>query len=584
MFQIEHFNGFAGGINRGLAPRDIADNELVDAVNMELNRRRGLRKRSGTSLIKSGAQPFGTDDVDSIYHFRQTSGSNTVLYAAGANAWRRAPSDPESVTAYTAIDGSVTLPSDPRWEWVTFDDVAIGVNGADPTSLANPVVLTSTSGSLVDTGVSGDNWLNKPSWTPKHIEVWNRRVWISSGNYLYGSKLGDHTDWDAVSPATGVSIKVGQDVAGGEIKAIKSYLGRLFVFFENAIYQIIPDASNPVDETKYYTTPLTHKLGCVDAKTIQYVGNDMVFLSHEGVSSLRATDEFGDVQHAILSWKVPELAETDKSATRFQSIVHPTKQQYWLALSSSALGGDNDVVWVMDYAAMGNAEVPWMRFDGAVVGASYGLVYYEGRPTIYIGGYDGYAYVYDESKFGDVVVTPSPAYALTKAFDMGQRLLRSEYYRVGTQFEVLSSDLTVELGWKLDEHPNRTKVVTTQYESLVDGSILGPGSPNAILWDDPPTTGSFILGSDEEGSLTFITGIKGPAGRRAQTIQLSVAIPNDDEGAELRSIRLDYAVLFSNRGNAAGVADEGAAFPPDLRVTQTGTPRVTHDGRYRTIN
>jgi hypothetical protein len=552
MPQILYLNGWPGGINTSLSAKDIADDELQDAINVELNQRRALRRRHGVSFVREatpGNGPFGSK-VTSIYHFKLSDGTETVIYTDKNNAWRRAPSAPDTTTAFTAIDGSLPgstgLATTDTFRWATMDDVAIGVNGGtDGATYDNPVVLTSATGNLTDVG-TGDSWTGTYPTAPTDIAVWNRRVWLVEGNQLYGSALGDRTDWASTGGAGRFQETIGED-EGDTIIGIVPFLDRLIIFKEHRIYQLVAGSPN-VDANQYEIRLLTDRVGCVRKETVQRVVNDLVFLSHFGVMSLQSTSQFGDLIQSQLSRKIPELAEMNKDGTFPTSVIHPEKNQYWLSVPTAATADAvNGVVYVLDFRDLQAGELPWMKFDGGVVGSAYGNVSYNGKPYVYIGGYND-AYVYDSTRWDDDVdaseATTSPAKYVTKAYDANEPLRRKEWYKVGVQVKALTDPLEFELQWKLDTDPNRIKAVAGSFSNVAAGSVLGPPGEDNILWsDDLVTTGDFLFATDAPDDTDIVWSIRGNAGRRAQSIEFTFQNGQVDEAFEVRRMMLLYDVL-----------------------------------------
>jgi hypothetical protein len=561
MAQVAYIPGFAGGINQSLSAKDIEDTQLQDAVNLELNQRRSVRVRRGVSYVRTSGGSHGpfsaltSSKVTSIYHFRPSGGGNgTVLYTGDVEVYRRAPSDPDTTTAFTDITGSVSIASAPAyWEWATFDDVAIGVNGSTQgASNDNPVVLKSTTGNLVDTEGSADateDWTALgavPFSAPKFIEVWNRRVWIVEGNTVYGCALGDRQDWASTGGSGTVAFPVGED-EGDNITGIFAFIDRLIVFKENRIYQIVAGSPN-VDANQYEIRQISDRVGCLHAATVQRVFNDLVFLSHYGVMSLQSTLNYGDFLQSQLSTAIPSLSQINKNGTAPRSILHPEKNQYWLSVpTSGASGADNDTTWILDFQQQGQGvPLPWMKYDGGAVGQAYGLVVQDGTPRVYIGGLED-AYMLTDDRWDDNVhadeLETSPPKFRTKAFDWGEPLRRKEHYEVGASVHALTDPLSFDLQWRFDTDPNRQKNVTGSFSDLQSGSHLGPPNDDNVLWDDPPTVGSFVLATDAPDDTDVVWKIRGGAGRRGQTIEFTFQSTDQTQAFEVRRMMVKFDLL-----------------------------------------
>jgi hypothetical protein len=552
MPQIMYLNGWPGGINTSLSAKDIADHELQDAINVELTQRRSLRRRHGVSPVRASGGPFGSK-VTSIYHYFLSDQTEQVLYTDEDNAWSRSPTDPDDSGAFTVIDGSVSLGSCDWFKWVTMDDVAIGVNGTDGSGTDdNPIIKPSIAGAL--TNAAGDGWTGTYPDSPTDIAVWNRRLWLVEGNILYGSSLGDRTDFASTGGSGRYQESIGED-EGDIITGIFPFLDRLIIFKRNRIYQMVAGSPN-VDANQYEIRLLTDRVGCVDGRTVQRLVNDLVFLSHYGVMSLQATAQYGDLVQAQISQAIPELADLNKNGTFPCSIIHAEKNQYWLSVPASTdANAANAVVYVLDFQQLGTGPLPWMKFDGAVVGSSYANVIHDGKPYVYIGGVDD-AFIYDEDRWDDDALflgDTSPASFMTKAFDAGEPLRRKDWYKMGCQVQALSDPLEFNIQWKLDTDPNRTKTVTGSFSGVAAGSELAEPGVDSELWsDDLVTTGAFLFATDAPDDTDIVWSIRGQAGRRAQTISLKFTNDEVDQGWVVRRMMLVYDVLLPT---AFGVRD-----------------------------
>lgn len=115
MPQTITIDGFGGGINARVPSVDIRDDEVVDALNMEIDGNRTLVTRPGLTSI-SAAYTFGSEDVIGLFHFRDSAGTYDQVIAAGASGIHKANT---GTTSWSSIEGTPTVSTCERWEFAS---------------------------------------------------------------------------------------------------------------------------------------------------------------------------------------------------------------------------------------------------------------------------------------------------------------------------------------------------------------------------------------------------------------------------------------------------------------------------------
>lgn len=516
------YNGFAGGVNTLLPARDIADDEVVSAVNFELYQRTVMRSRNGLTQLATGL----AGAVSSIHYYRTSGGLETVLFTAGNQIYRV----PVGGGSVTNITGGLSLPSSGPWQWVVMGDRAIGVNRS--TTAPNPVVIDGPT----DTAAAA---LGGSAPKALYAEVFNSRLFLVSAtepNRLHYSALGDPADHTTTGKAGAGSILVGGN-EGDYITGIKAHLGRLFIFKRTRIYVLIPGSPN-TDNQQWVVQLLTDRVGGY-GYTVQPVLNDLVFLSDHGVMSLQAVQQVGDFRHSVLSTKVLELREFNKNVVSLASVNHSDRLQYWVAVPELAGDAANTATWVMDYTGMANGgSVAWTKFTGRVVGTAYGSVIENGQPKVYVGNASGLYRYGDDGVFDDAGVTFEKL-LLTKAFSPGPALWRKEFHRYGFEFETETNDGELTLSYRLNESDELMKTITVTF-----GLAHGGGRWDEATWD----TGEFATTGSQ--SKDFLSRFAGTVGRRGQTVQFRLYNKRAD-GFAVKRLTIDASLL--NRNHAGDI-------------------------------
>lgn len=374
--------------------------------------------------------------VTSIVHFQNEQGADEIITTEGTNILRHSGSG-----VLESVKGTLTIPNGNYWEWSVLDGVLFGVNGGDPATYNNPVYWdgeTAAFQSLTDFPSAETN-------PPKHIAVWNSRLFILAGSTLYYSKLGDGTNF---SDTLAGSIEIYPD-DGDVTTGLVVHRSILFIFKKKHIYRILPGVPNTAD-AKWSVERVTSHTGALSGHSVQSLLNDLIFLGPAGINSLQAAEEIGDFRSALLSEKIAELRELPLDAGTFPSVVHKAKSQYWISVDEDR-DGTLDAVWVLDYKRLAQGQARWTKWDGGIIGNAYALVEQDGRHRIFIGNSNGLfrlKLASDASPYNDAGAAYTARFK-TKKFDMGMPLNRKELNRWAGIFEKLTSNLTltVKLYW-----------------------------------------------------------------------------------------------------------------------------------------
>jgi hypothetical protein len=96
---------------------------------------------------------------------------------------------------------------------------------------------------------------------------------------------------------------------GDEVTALfGDYYGQLIVFTRQGVFRVTGSGVN-----SYAVTAVTQQIGCESPHGVTQVGNDLWFISREGVHSISATDKFGDLIKGMVSGPIQDLWGGDES-------------------------------------------------------------------------------------------------------------------------------------------------------------------------------------------------------------------------------------------------------------------------------
>jgi len=474
-----------------------------------------------------------TSKITSVYQYIKEDGTSDVICTSGAKAYRLDTGNDWLVP----IDSAVTLPNDTYWQWVTYKDVAIGVNRSNTgAAKTNPVKLTTVGGNLAALGGSPPKG--------RFIEVWNNRIWIVSEDdpsVIKCSALGAIEDWSTTGKAGAQSYDIGL-----EVKAIKAFRDRLFLFTENSIHYIRPGSPN-TDIEQYEISILSSKVGCVSAYSIQPILDDLIFLSRFGSVSLASVEQFGDFESAILSQNIIELSREltlrfDNSA----SAIVPEKSQYLISLPLSG-SNQHTRTYVLDFTNIQEKAIGFTRFDGLMIGACFGEILLDGKKRIYIGGYPDvddennvFLYKSDEPNiFNDDGVLYNKQ-VITKAYNLDAITSNKIFHRILGVISLLTDSVVLKLYYRLNELEEFKKSWDISLDTDV---VIGAIFDDIYNFDEVNS----IFSISSSPTKTFQRRIIGSIGRIGQSIQFIFENNVIDEGFVLKGFSFEVTPITSRR-------------------------------------
>lgn len=288
-----------GGINIGVSPSEIADNEMVAATNFYYKAASGvLTTRPALECITTTAL---ANPITAIHAFVNTSVaqvlavSNGTLYRwNGTTGW----------TSISALSGAYA--SNPCF--LNFNQKCLIATGHTDIYSWNGSALTTISGS------PGASAL---------YEVANRVIAndVTMPDVAYMSAPEDETDWDTVtSAAKAIPMGYGDGFAVNAFSSIAETL---------VVSKVRVDGGNTVGRRMFginladlpenwSARYLSHKNASIGHASIQSFGGDVFFVDSNGFKMLRPTQDYGDITTDVLvgnkinSGLVPNLLATTK--------------------------------------------------------------------------------------------------------------------------------------------------------------------------------------------------------------------------------------------------------------------------------
>jgi len=210
------------------------------------------------------------------------------------------------------------------------------------------------------------------------VHVYKNRAWMNDPTdpmIAVHSALADPEDWTTPGNAGYLDLSTvikDQDT----ILGYATYVDLLVIFLKNhiAIYQ----GSDPAQYGDFSLVQVIKGLGCVNIDTLQNLGDDLAFLHHDGIKTLRQVITTGSLNTKDISEEMdPEItAMLRDGVTNFDS-VHASDYGWYLVKTDA-------IVWCYHYA---RKTKPITRFVGmdcnAFFRANDGTVYMCGNGWLY---------------------------------------------------------------------------------------------------------------------------------------------------------------------------------------------------------
>lgn len=518
------------GIITSLPGNEIPDNAAQDILNFEFDDADNISARRGVTQLN--ANTFA-GRITSLHYFTSEAGEIGVLFTTANKLYIVETNG----TGQTELTGSLTLPSDTFWQWVTFGGRAIGVNKA--TSGTNPVKVDVSS---VATALGG----SPPKG--KYIEVWNNRVWIASAtapNQLWGSSLGNPEDWTTGTDAGKVTIDIDAD-DGDQISGLFATREALYVFKRKRIFRVVPinPAQAPTLASNLKVEIYAQNIGCASPYSIKSVLDDVVFLSEHGLASLSLVATAEDFKTALYSRNVAEIAKTPKTSEEIPAFVFDNASQYWLSLPSTISLSGAPQVYVMDYLRVNEQVIRWTRFDGLVAGTAY-TSFFGATSKIYLIGAKNAGgtfqiYKYLPRSVADAFSDNGVAYTKqlkTKAFTVELPLIRKWFHKWGFGLALLTNSVQLAVQYFFDGNLAKGGTYSFNLSGTGGTAIWDQGLWDVANWDEAQ-----ILPRDVIRKL-----LSNSSGQRAQEITFFVTNGQNNEGFTIKHFMLFYSLLSEKK-------------------------------------
>jgi hypothetical protein len=227
---------------------------------------------------------------------------------------------------------------------------------------------------------------------PKFCTIHDKHLVVAGAatapNTIYYSGTGDIDDFTTTGS--------GSIVLDDQVVGLKSFREDLIIFCRNSIWKL----SNINNSSTIAVSPITKNIGCLDGKSIQEIGGDLVFLAPDGIRTLAGTVRIGDVELGTVSRAIQPVIKfiADNIGTyTISTIVIRDKSQYRLYYGTSSTGGSSrGIIGTLKTNDQGSTQFQWSETVGIDASAAAASGFnYNGVEKHYHGDYSGRVFNHD---------------------------------------------------------------------------------------------------------------------------------------------------------------------------------------------
>ena len=201
--------------------------------------------------------------------------------------------------------------------------------------------------------VSGTHYPKFCTIHDKHLVVGGA---ATAPNTIYYSGTSDIDDF--------TSSGSGSIVLDDQVVGLKSFRDDLIIFCRNSIYKL----ENINVSASIAIVPITKNIGCLDGRSIQEIGGDLVFLAPDGIRTLAGTVRIGDVELGTVSRAIQPIMKDiadNIGSYNISSIVIRDKSQYRLYYGSSSTGDASEgIIGTLKTNEQGFTQFQWSETFG----------------------------------------------------------------------------------------------------------------------------------------------------------------------------------------------------------------------------
>ena len=406
---------------------DMEPGEALQLQNFEPDIAGGYKKMLGTTAFNSNIVPqvsSSNEIVDMVAIF-----NDAVLAARGGTI------------SSAGTSGSWTSRVTGKGTTYRYDFERFNYNGTEKIIIATGTTNAFTLDTSYTEDVINATGGGTAPTAPKFVASFKNHMFYAGMSDAISSVIfsGPFTEDDF--DTGGGSIKVDTTVVG-----LKVFREALFVFGKDRIYKITGSSSSD-----FAVVPVTRKIGCLDGKSIQELGGDLIYLAPDGLRTIAGTERIGEVELGTVSKQIQQRI-ADIGTTNISSTIIRSKSQYRIFYPTSGISETNarGIISVLKQSPEGGLVFEYADIKGLKPTCCDSFFISTVETTV-SGGFDGYVYKQED---GGSWTRAGSTYTISSFYrspdmTLGDGGIRKTMQRVLVNYEVNESVDTTKQFFKL---------------------------------------------------------------------------------------------------------------------------------------
>ena len=340
--------------------------------NFEVDVAGGYRRINGFSAFGGGsaANPSTDNDILGLHVYGDgviACSSTNIYFSLDGTSWLQinrasVAGGGDNYSTFTGRSASART-SQGLAHFATYEgDTAYGeVIITDEGSGVKPFYFKMTgTGALSDRTYFAKEITVDGSVYPKFCTIHDKHLVVGgSSTEPNGIHYSGTSDIDDFSSSGSGTIILDDQVVG-----LRSFRDDLIIFCRNSIYKL----ENINNSSTIAIVPITQNIGCLDGRSIQEIGGDLVFLAPDGIRTLAGTVRIGDVELGTVSRSIQPIMKDiadNIGSYNISSIVIRDKSQYRLYYGTSSTGTASEgIIGTLKTNEQGFTQFQWAETFG----------------------------------------------------------------------------------------------------------------------------------------------------------------------------------------------------------------------------